>query len=256
MVIVNKLLYPDFKIKLHISPNIKDNILYTLLDKLEKKRLVELSVMDYEYKNTEPTIWRYRPVFDKESDIVLCRDIDSLPTKDEYLATKYFNESNEFYITTIRSHTNHTTLLTIMLAGLCGFRPKVFTILDFELFYNKVRNGGWGIDQTSIIQLFTSNKDLTTTRFLDSPLSNSGHQVGNPIISCVSKREDFYREKVTYDNELDILLNILDDLTIWPGEPIDSRDSLTDILNLDKDICSEVREILDSDNELKKFYKI
>ena len=257
LVIVNNILYPEFKVRIHISENIKESELYPLLKDMESENLIDLVQMDYEYSNTEPTVWRYKPIFEKSSEIVLCRDIDSLPTSDEYLSTKYFIKNEEFYINTIRSHTNHTTPSTIMLAGLCGFRPNKFnTSIDFNDFYKNVHNSSWGVDQNIIINMFASNKNITEKRFLDSPLSNKLHNVGNPIIKCVSKRKEFYRTNVSLEEDKNDILKILDDITIWSGEPVDSRNKLNEILSLNFDICRKVKDIIIKNEKIKEFYKL
>ena len=88
LMAVNSIIYPNAKIKIHLSEEIKSNPLFEILDKIsENMSNVELVFMPYEYTNTEPTMWRYKPLFDKESDVVLCRDIDSLPNEDEIKST-------------------------------------------------------------------------------------------------------------------------------------------------------------------------
>jgi hypothetical protein len=253
LIALNRYLYPDFKIKFHISENIKEHFLYPMLEYLEAKGYLEIEIMNYDYNETQPTCWRYKPLFNKECDILLCRDIDSLPTFDEYLSTKYFIENDNYYLTSIRSHTNHSTGATIMLAGLCGFRPKVYNTMDFNTFYNIISNAGWGVDQNSIINLFCSNKLITQNHFLDSPLSNKEHNVGNPIIPCISHREDYYRQNVSYDIEPK-LIDLLDKMTVWAGEPIDSRRYIEDILSIISNGDETIRESININDKIRNFY--
>ena len=68
-------------------------------------------------------MWRMIPYW-KGVDILLCRDIDSLPSINEVKATKTFIES-DYSIHTMRTHTQHNSYNTRILAGLCGFKPKM-----------------------------------------------------------------------------------------------------------------------------------
>jgi hypothetical protein len=131
LMAINSVVYPDAKIKIHISNNIKSNKYFEILEKIaDNFGNIELVNLDYDYRETEPTMWRYKPLFDKESDIVLCRDIDSLPNSDEIKATYYFLNNSQYYVHTLRTHTNHVIPHTIILAGLCGYRPNKIEFLQ------------------------------------------------------------------------------------------------------------------------------
>jgi len=251
MVLLNRLIYPDFDIVIHISSNIKEKPLYSLLLKLQENDLISLVEIKSDYTDTEPTLWRYKPLLNKECDILLCRDIDSLPTVDEVRSTKYFIES-DYKVTTIRSHTNHTSPGTIMLAGLCGFRTKH---LNLDLDFNDMlkMRGSWGLDQGFLIGSITKDQDWTSVNFLDSRLSSKEHTVGKPLIKCISFDESYYRDNVNLDIN-DEILEFLNDCTSWAGEPIDSRKGKLDkLLNISDDF-KYMRNIIESDETIKKFY--
>lgn len=259
LMAVNLIVYPLAKIKVHISKEIKENYLFEFLHKLEEKfDNIEIIEMDLEYINTEPTMWRYKPIFDKESDVVLCRDIDSLPNEDEIRATYFFIEKSNFYVQTLRTHTNHVIPATIMLAGLCGFRPRKIDFLktiNFDLYYNHFKNSGWGLDQNSLINIFIRDQNWTKLRFLDSPISTDYHKVGPPLIYCESLNQDFYRNNVRIDVN-NILLDFLNKNTTWSGEPTDIRkQKLSDLFDVEMDDIQKVKEILLScDQKVQNFY--
>jgi len=102
--------------------------------------------------------------------------------------------------------------------------------------------------------MFVDSPEWTKDRFLDSPLSNRDHRVGNPLIPCVSHREDFYREQIKLDVK-DELISILDRFTVWAGEPVDIRgDKLRELLSIGYDEFKIISEIINSNDQLKDFY--
>lgn len=251
MVILNKLIYPNFDITIHISSNVKENPLYKILSDLEKYGYINIIEIDRDYNGTEPTLWRYKPLLDKSCDILLCRDIDSLPTTDEIRSTMYFIDS-EYKVSTIRSHTNHTTPSTIILAGLCGFRPKSINLdTKFEELINM--KGNWGLDQSFLINNFIKDQEWSAINFIDSRLSSNGHIVRNPLIRCTSFDEIYYRNNVELDIDNEIL-DLLDNSTSWSGEPIDFRkEKLNKLIDMSGEF-EYMRDIINSDDKLKTFY--
>ena len=255
LMVTNKILYPEFDINIQLSSDIKESTHFPILEKLRDNFDINLIFNDTPYSNTEPTVWRFKPLFDKSNDIVLCRDIDSLPTKNEYLATRHFIDS-EAAVHTMRTHTNHTSSVTIILAGLCGFRPDRLPInIDYVSYYKQVSSQGWGVDQNSLIDMFAKNPLWTSTNFLDSRLSSKEHSVRKPLIKCISHDENFYIDNVKFDTKLNELLNLIDIYTSWSGEPTDIRkDKLANLLKLDYPEIKVLNEILNSDLKIKEFY--
>ena len=115
LYIINSLLYKEFQMNIYVSNTIKNHKLYDLLEELNKEDNFNLIEVDKEYSNTEPTMWRMIPFWEKDIDIILCRDLDSLPTISEVKTTKQFIAS-KFSIHNIRSHNNHNNIETMMMA--------------------------------------------------------------------------------------------------------------------------------------------
>tara|TARA_B100000683_G_scaffold277766_1_gene338719 strand:+ start:736 stop:1608 length:873 start_codon:yes stop_codon:yes gene_type:complete len=254
LIAINSYVYPDFKIKFHISNNITQNKLYTLFEKCIAKYNLEVEIINREYDNTEPTIWRYKPLLEKECDVLLCRDIDSLPTTDEIKSTYYFINNEKYEVSTIRSHKNHKIPQTIMLAGLCAFRPKKIDLSDnFDIFLDKYSTSNWGVDQNYLIRTFTKDNKYTSDKFLDSRLNSKNHYIANPLIDCDSFDEEYYGKNVNIDLSQSVL-RLLDSYTEWSGEPIDVRgEDLKNILSKNTKL-KEMLTILESDKVLKEFY--
>ena len=259
LMVVNSIVYPDAKIKIHLSKNIVENPLFEILDKISNKfSNVELIEMSYNYTNTEPTMWRYKPVFDKEADFVLCRDIDSIPNTDEIKSTLFFLQNQNYFVHTLRTHTNHVIPHTIILAGLCGFRPKLVYFLNninFEMYYNHFQNSSWGLDQSSLINMFVRDSNWTKERFLDSPISTQYHKVGSPLIQCNSINQDVYREQIELSVDKRIL-DMIDSETKWAGEPTNFRgEKLIRLLEIDNPNIVKLKEVFEECSEnTKKFY--
>ena len=67
---------------------------------------ITLQQIDLSFDNTsEPMMWRLIPIWENY-DCVFLRDIDSIPNRQEYNSTKYF-ETKDYAIQTLRSHENH-----------------------------------------------------------------------------------------------------------------------------------------------------
>jgi len=247
--IINSILYPDFKMKLYISSNISQHPLYPLLQELNKQDNFTVFKSNSNYQNTEPTMWRMIPLWDKDTDILLCRDIDSLPTINEVKATKTFIDS-EFLIHNMRTHRQHNSEATRILAGLCGFKTnKLLDIIDTKSFkeYYKYSSGGWGCDQNTLIDIFYNKIKDKKESFLDSALKTETHNViKNENVGYLDFVNHVYKHE---------LLDYVDGYTIWSGEPIDFRkDKLEKLLSFDYKECFLMKSILEKNEELKKFY--
>jgi hypothetical protein len=246
--ILNTLLYPDFTIRLYISENYTTHPLYPFLEFLNKQDNFKLSVIKANYNNTEPTMWRMIPLWDEDTDVLLCRDIDSLPTINEIKATKEFLKS-DFLIHTMRTHRNHNAHPTRILAGLCGFKKDVLKYVPVESFvdYYKFSNGGWGVDQNTLIKLFYTDIQDKKNLFLDSPIKTELHDVRmNPETGYIDFIENDYEHE---------LLTFIDKFTQWSGEPIDFRkDNLKQLLDFDYKECEAIKSFLKQNEKIKDFY--
>lgn len=249
MVLVNKLAYPDFTIKIYVSNNITSDYKFNLLLELEKLNLIKIIVVDVEYNSTQPSMFRLIPYFDTDTDYLLCRDIDSLPKIDEILQTYEFLKS-KYVIHTMRSHRQHNAINTRMLAGLCGFNVKscrnygFLPYSDFSEYYSINSNDLWGCDQNALIRFFYLNIVDKKGLFLDSPLKTDIHNVlpFNDVAQLPSS-----------GNIDDTILIEVDKLSIWAGEPIDSRTHTQRILNM-CDIGKDILSIITSDSVLHEFF--
>ena len=249
LVAINTIIYPKAEIWIYLSEEIKDHLLFDILLRLKESfTSLNLIFLDYPYKNTEPTLWRYKPVFDCFADIILCRDLDSLPNELEIKATYYFIENPKYYIQTLRTHTNHRFPITTILAGLSAFRPLQINQLkgsDFETFYHSNKSDSYGLDQSAIIKFFTTDSKWTKKFFLDCAISSPNQNPGKPLIPCISLKENTYKKKKISEEIPEPLLKLLNNTTEWGGEPIDFRgEKLKKLLDVDHAMTSKLKDCL------------
>lgn len=263
LVAINQIIYPKAEIWIYLSEEIKDHPLFEILMRLKESfTSLNLIFLNYTYENTEPTLWRYKTVFDCLADIIICRDLDSLPNEIEIKATNYFIENPKYYIQTLRTHTNHRFPITTILAGLSAFRPKQIDQLkggDFETFYHSNKSDSYGLDQSAIIKFFTTDTKWTKKHFLDCAISTVNQKPGKPLIPCVSVAEKAYKKNhKILEGIPQQLIQLLNITTEWGGEPIDFRgEKLKMLCNLDHEMTMKLKDCLASCSlNTQMFYQI
>jgi hypothetical protein len=261
IVCVNLFMFPQAEMHIYYSSDLKDHFLFNFLIQLENKitqfKLIEISD---EYENTEFTLFRFYPLFEKTCDILFCRDLDSVPNEDEIIAGKFFISFEQFLTQNIRSHTNHKYPITKILAGLCGFRPKKIDFIkeiNFKDFYESNSSSEYGIDQKSIIEIFTKQKDWLKKYFVDLRIITKLHDPKKPLIKCKSyKISELKKSKFVNTNEKHFLQH-LNKLTSWAGEPIDSRGIwLIKCLIFAEENGKEILDLIKTNEIWQEFYFI
>ena len=123
------------------------------------------------------------------------------------------------------------------------------------MYYSHFKSSHWGLDQNSLINLFVRDQNWISNCFLDSPINSDSHKIGNCLIPATSLNESFYRQNVKIDDIPSEVLDILNVETKWAGEPTNLRgDKLRNLLNMDIHKFNLMRDIIESDDELKNFY--
>lgn len=230
ILLLNKIIYPEYNTKFYLSPNIFDNPLSEIFNIFQ----VEYEIIQREYNFTEPAIWRMMPLWERNVDIFHARDIDSLTSENEYKYIIAF-ENSKCSVGTIRSHENHYNLPCRMLAGLCSFKPKNIPIsiknINFDMYYS-MKDNNYGSDQNLLIKTFTSDQKFTKDSFLDCKIDR---QLNKQDFECVEA--DLNNIKIT--ENIKVVFEKIKQLTnvTWLGEPCDSRGELTNyLLNMNNDI--------------------
>jgi hypothetical protein len=256
--IVNDLFYPGYVTRVHIDADTRNHPLYPMLEKLSARGIVELIECAYRFQNTEPTLWRLQPIWNEDYDVVLCRDIDSLPNTREAQATLAFVASS-FLIQSMRTHFLHRGANARMLAGLCGFRSGIRAYLSgtFDDYYRMAR-ASWGTDQETLNSYFVDRlgPDFVKTKLLDTCVDVFPGQMQEVIPGHDAGRlaQRVYDE-VDVSHVPEEVRRCLDALTTWPGQPVTARgDAARLLLGQGTDTARAVRDCLRRDPAARRFY--
>jgi hypothetical protein len=256
--IVNDLYYPGYVTRVHVDSGMRNHPLFPMLKRLGDRGVVEVIECDYPFQNTEPTLWRLQPIWSDDYDVVLCRDIDSLPNTREAQATIAFAAS-PFLIQSMRTHFEHNILGLRMLAGLCAFRSGIKAYLSgtFEDYY-RMAHGNWGTDQDALMSYFIDRlgPEFVKQHFLDTCVHAfpgrmqefmPGHDAGKLA-------QEVYDE-VDLSHVPEEVRRCLDALTSWPGQPVKpSNETAHLILGQRTDAAHAVRDCLRTDAAAREFY--
>lgn len=243
VILLNKILYPEYETVFYLSPNIWSNPLSKIFDYFDNIRCERI---EREYKLTEPAIWRMIPLWERGVSILHPRDIDSLTSESEFRYIKFFEDS-EATVGSLRSHENHFGMGCRMLAGLCSFKPNKISPaikgISFDLYYSQ-KLDAYGSDQELLIKTFTTNSDFTSKNFLDCKIDR---QQNRQDFSCIEAD----LSAVSIDKEKQEIFDKIKEhsCSSWLGEPCDSRGKLLNFL-LSKQGIS-IKESL-----LKEFYRV
>ncbi|MGV0949109.1 MAG: hypothetical protein ACOYB3_00245 [Azonexus sp.] len=262
-VVSNLELYKGFSIRLYIASDVRSHPISSILDELSDKLPMQVFEIPGAYTATEPSMWRLRPLWEPV-DMLLCRDVDSVPTTEEVQAVRLW-QTTQYPIHSIRSFHLHDTLI---MAGLCGFRPGDLPFVTqqvptFDRYVELYKQHSsqcpgfvWGCDQEALRMLFSNLRPY----IFDCPIGNCGphnEALGIPT----APKETTYKISVS-DLNAD-LLRICDGIMAEPwgdfkgfaGRPIgNTRPQLVEILKLDLPSCAVVRSILDNNSDYKSFY--
>lgn len=262
-VIANLELYKGYTLRLYVAADVRSHPISSILDDISDVIPVQVFEIQGAYTATEPSMWRLRPLWEPV-DNMLCRDVDSVPTTEEVQAVRLW-ESTNYPIHSIRSFHLHDTLL---MAGLCGFRPQempfvVQQVPDFDTYVNLYKchasqcpNFVWGCDQEALRMMFSRMRPY----IFDCPIGNCGPHSESLGIPTASK-ETIYSIKV--DDLNSDLLRICDETMSekwgefkgFAGRPIgDTRKQLQEILNLDLQTCEPIRKIFENNSDYRNFY--
>ena len=253
IIVYNSVLYPDAQTKFFVDTHTINHELFSILD----SDFVTIEHIEDDFYNTEPSIWRMKPLWDDEVDCFFPRDVDSVPTKMEYAYTRYFIESTNYGFMTLRSHENHHHEEGCdILAGLCGFRksnldqyPETYTE-----YFSKRNNGSWSMDQGLLLDTFLKhNSEKLKTIFLDAPIEKQSRKSFYPC--AVAKQDSIQMIIDDLTEEQKYLLDLNYHICSWSGEPVDYRKKyLLEMFKLENDVSMRVKEKIEQNDNLKRFY--
>ena len=247
LLIINQILYPDFLNVFYVDNDTFDSKVCELLTDLLGDFKIQIRRVDEDYDGHGPAIWRLKPMC-QDVEIMLSRDIDSVPNIQEYKSFVCF-ENSEHIVSTMRSHPNHYNFPCRMLIGLSSFKPnqipeaiKKHSFAEFRNFYCQDKNQ-WDNDQVTLINCFTKDPEFTEKHFLDFRINLQRFSQDFPCKSVSNK--DLETIQISEDKEK--LFSLINEygLTDWAGEPCDAR----------HDFLLELSEIFGYDHVLRKISK-
>lgn len=258
-IIINKIVYKDFIIRLYVSSMDINHVLISALRELSNNTFFELVIVDKPYLSLEVTIWRMLPLWDKDVDVFLCRDVDAYPTSMEVKSTYYFLNHSEYDIHGIRSCASHSGLY--LMAGLCGFRkeklkdlPGTSTYNVYEKLTYHISTGG---DQEALKQCFYNSEGVKHLITLDTVLRT--------CLTTIFSPEVFNPSRVSIEEYDKVDISFVDSSGVldW-GKGIEyegqhqyfSLDVFKKLLEFDCEISKVVKEIVNSNLGVKNYFGI
>lgn len=114
---MDKLLYPDFDIVLHIDTT-SFNAYSNIFEQLAAKKIIKLVIVGQTDPLCKAMLWRLKPIY-THYDWVLCRDIDSLPCYKERAAVQVWMDNGTKTAHCMTDSVSHTIT---MMGGMVGFQ--------------------------------------------------------------------------------------------------------------------------------------
>lgn len=111
--------WPDWALWIYHDDRVREFSEFALLERYDKAGLIRLIPAGEAPSLTGAMTWRLLPAFDPNVDLLLCRDLDSLPQPRERVAVERWIASGK-PISGLHDSTSHYG--TALLGGMCGFR--------------------------------------------------------------------------------------------------------------------------------------
>jgi len=183
VLISNILVHSTFILRFYVhKQSVPEWVLQFLQETARIHSAVEIELIDASCIGTELTLWRLKPLWEHNIDVVFCRDLDAMLTTDEVKSMYHFLALSQYVSHSIRSYVCHTVPF---LAGLCGFRinetlNRIRSVFPtFDSLINKTAQlypaGEWGCDQFILRDFFTTPLAQTV---LDCPQRDAPISIG------------------------------------------------------------------------------
>ena len=154
----NRQLYPTWEIWVHHDDRVREFPCFAMMEKMHTRGVIRLVPCGVAEELCEAMLWRMKPVWDDEVDVVLCRDLDALTTPREVEAVhRWLASGSPFHgITDNPAHTPQ-----MLMGGMVGFRcDEVRSWLpSYESFISSIRKhridlSRHGADQKGLNAMF------------------------------------------------------------------------------------------------------
>jgi len=267
VLIANSIIFKKFVNRIHVPQSIINFPLFKFLQKIAKRTdKLEIEVIQKQVKITQPTLWRMRPLWDKDVKVVFCRDLDAIPIRREIVAMRLFLRCKNLYIHGVRSFREHNTPL---LAGMCGFRahklrerqfiPKTFQ--DYVRFAKKnnveYRSWIWGCDQ-EVLKIYFYRKhrkaEYMMRKTLDSPLGDAPEKLY--WYSPTKLPQELY-QRIDISDIDPRILEVGREVHKFAGSPVLGRTFLNymkTILDIKCHMSKIIRKIFNANLSIREYY--
>ena len=122
-VILAKELFPDWICRFYIGRGVQNNV----IEFLKSQKNVQIIMRDEPY-NLSHMMWRFEPLFEKDVDVMVSRDVDSrLSKKEQIIVNEWLKSDKDFHI--IRDSKGHKKSIH---GGLFGARNGICLQLKKE----------------------------------------------------------------------------------------------------------------------------
>lgn len=135
---MNSLIYPDWNVVLNLDES-SYNAYKDLFSRLREEGFIKLKIWPDTDKLCEGMLWRMSPIFDKENEIVLCRDLDSPATFRERQAVQYWMDNGKVLHAITDSVSHNLPLLGGMIGMRAGYFRERVGASSWGEFRNMVR---------------------------------------------------------------------------------------------------------------------
>lgn len=257
-IINNRIVYPNFIVRLHTS--IKDNS-HPLIKAFQNLAAVhpffELVVVNKSYVNLEATMWRMLPLWDTSVDIFFCRDVDAYPTTMEVKSAYYFLNHDEYDIHGIRSYISHGGVY--LMAGLCGFKKERFKHLpgipSYEHYQKYTYHISWGGDQTALKEYFYKYEGTQHLKTLDTVLGDCPKSTNNPFFNpCYVSIEEYQKTNISFIHPAQIIKWGDDGRVSYEGHhQYFDAGICRQSFELDCEISKDIKTIVYNNTEVKQY---
>ena len=142
-IIANSAIYPEYISRFYVHHESLELRECKLLAMASQKfpDLVEVEVLNEKVIGTKFTAWRMKPLWEKNTRMLLCRDLDHITNTPERRSVEWFCKNSDKMIHSIRSYALHTVPY---MAGLCGFKSHLVRAHIWKYVSNFDKYIAWG----------------------------------------------------------------------------------------------------------------
>jgi hypothetical protein len=160
---------PGWVIWVYYDSTVPKNV----VNELTKLKVSLIHMDRVERCNWAPKFWRFLPVFEREVDVVLFRDSDSIITSREASLVNYWIDS-DYSAQILRDHPLH---MAPIMAGMFGLKKEVFEVFAHQLELNMglVQEQSYSADQVFLAKYLYKviyKKAIVQTPFFSYPGEN------------------------------------------------------------------------------------